>query len=76
MIQSPQQLDERDDALHVRLVDDVLAAQFPFLFTVFVGQNVASTHVVPLQLAGTGFAKPFSCTLFCFRFRHGNTFVF
>ena len=41
-----QQLDERGDALHIRLIDDVGAAQLPFVFTIFVRQDVASTHVV------------------------------
>ena len=34
---------------------------------------MTSTHVVALEFAGSGLAKPFGCTLFCFHFRHNYT---
>lgn len=58
------------------MIDDILTAQGPFTFTILVCQDVTTTHVVAFQLAGTGFAKPFSSTFFCFRFRHNSTVRF
>ena len=59
-----------------RLVDKVGTAQCPFLFTALVGQNVASAHMVPLELAGSSFLKPFGRTLFGLHFRHNSTALF